>query len=156
MWRVAGEVVPAIDGARFEFGLAAHHVDVAALALPDRQREAVVALLGDHPVVHVAQPVELALHTEGGHPVDAPRDLHHVVPQLVHRDEPLIDDPEDQLAVAAPADRIAVRDRLNALHHALLLERGEDGGCDVAGELTLEFAVALDVVARLIEWRKHW
>ena len=35
-----------------------------ACAVVDRQRQAPVALLGDHPVVHVAQPVELAVQAE--------------------------------------------------------------------------------------------
>ena len=52
---VALELVPALDGALLQLGLGADDLEVAAvLAVVDRQREAVVALLRDHPVVHVA------------------------------------------------------------------------------------------------------
>ena len=44
---------------------------VAVGALPDGQRQAPVALLGDHPVGHRAQPVQLALVAEGRDPADA-------------------------------------------------------------------------------------
>ena len=45
---------------------------------------------------------------------------HHRLAQLVHADEPLVDQPEDQLGAAAPADRVAVRVLLGAIEQALL------------------------------------
>ena len=67
--RVPGERLPALDRAIPEFGLTADDVDVAAgRALIDGKRQSPVALLGDHPVVHVRQPVELAIQTEARMP----------------------------------------------------------------------------------------
>ena len=80
----------------------------AILALVDGQGEAVVAFLGYHPVVHVPQPVELAAHAEFWYPRDLLGHLGDVVAQLVHRDEPLVHEPEDEFRVAAPADGVSV------------------------------------------------
>ena len=73
---------------------------VAVGALPDRQRQAVVALLADHPVAHVSQPVELALLEadplrQPGHRARRGADR---LAQRVHGDEPLVDEPEDRAA----------------------------------------------------------
>jgi len=61
----------------------------------ERQGEAPVALLGDHPVIHVAQPVQFPLHTEAGDPADLLRDRHDLRPHFIKRDEPLVHQPED-------------------------------------------------------------
>ncbi len=135
---VALELVPALDGALLELGLGADDLEVAAgLALEDRQGEAVVALLRDHPVVHVAQPVELAGQAEVRDPV-APCSVTAAIASrrrrfrgrrravAVHGDEPLVDQAEDELAAAAPAVGVAVRVVLDAVEHALLSQAGED------------------------------
>ena len=92
-------IVPALDGALLQLRLAADDLERAArLAVVDRQREAVVALLRDHPVVHVLQPVQLARQAEVRDPADLLRDVGDLVAQLVHADEPLVDQAEDELA----------------------------------------------------------
>ena len=76
--------------------------------------------------------------------------------QLVHRDEPLVDQPEDELGPAAPADRVAVRVVLAAVEHALLL-----AGSRMIGSATSwtywpgEPAEAVDVDAELVDRRDH-
>ncbi len=48
-----------------ELGLAADDLEGSArLAFVDRQRQTPVALFRDHPVVHMREPVELAVHAE--------------------------------------------------------------------------------------------
>ena len=80
------------DGALAQLVAAADHVEsLTVVAVPDRQRQAPVALLRDHPVAHVAQPVELAIETEIWDPANLARHVHHHVPQLVHADVPLVD-----------------------------------------------------------------
>ena len=126
--RVSFQLLPAGDGPLPQLVLVADDLEVTALlAFPDGQRQAPVALLGDHPVVHVAQPVQLPLQPEGGDPADLPRDVHDVVAQLVHGDEPLVHQPEDELGAAAPADRIAVRVVFYAVEQPFLLQILEDG-----------------------------
>ena len=115
----------------------------ARRAVVDRQREPPVALLADHPVVHVAQPVELALVAEVGDPADLVDDLHDLVAEAgvdlllgqrlarlvverAHADEPLVDEAEDERRPAAPAMRVAVGDGLEPVEAALALEVLDD------------------------------
>src|SRR5204863_353567 len=72
------ERLPARNGAVTQLVAAADHLPrLAVLAHPDRQRQAVVALLADHPIAHVSEPVELALLQADpfGQPVDLARDF---------------------------------------------------------------------------------
>ena len=118
-------------------------------AVVDRQRQAPVALLADHPVVHVPEPVELALVAEVGDPADLVDDLHDLVAQagvdllpaqrlarLVvdrpHADEPLVDEAEDERRAASPAVRVAVDVRLEAVEPPGRLEVLDDRLADVA------------------------
>ena len=128
----------------------ADHVDRAArAALVDRQRQPPVALLADHPVAHVAQPVELALVAEIGDPADVVDDVHDLVAQAgvdllggqrlarrvvdrAHADEPLVDEAEHERGAAAPAVRVAVLDRLEAVEPALAAQVLDDRLGDVA------------------------
>ena len=114
--RVALERVPALDRPLAQLLAAADDLDRAArAAVVDRQRQAPVALLADHPVVHVAEPVELALVAEVGDPADPVDDLHDLVAQAgvdllgrqrlarlvvdrAHADVPLVDEAEDAAA----------------------------------------------------------
>ena len=117
------ELIPALDGPLFQLRLRADDVEVAAVvALVDRQREAPVALLRDHPVLHVVEPVDLSLEAEARHPPDLPSDIHHLVPKLIHRDEPLIHQPPHELRPAAPAEGVAVGVVLNLVEDALLFK----------------------------------
>ncbi len=123
MRRMPHEFGPAFNGAFFQFFARADHIEVAAvLAIVDRQRQAVVALLADHPVVHVAQPVELALFAEVGNPADVVGHVHHRLAQAVHADVPLVDEAEDQRRIAAPADWIAVHVIVEPIEAPLHLE----------------------------------
>ena len=98
--------------------------NVAAVgALVDRQRQAPVALLGDHPVVHVraasrarappAEPPGCQTHRAASPALIGSR-------SVVHGDEPLVDQPEDQIGAAAPAD---------AGSGGVLLRRDRAGPC---------------------------
>src|SRR5918995_2020887 len=144
MRRMALELVPAGDGALAQFLTAADDLEAAArLALPYRKGQAPVALLGDHPVGHRAQPVELALVAEPGDPLDLVDDVHDLVAQaalllfgrhlvarlvvrLAHRDVPLVDHAKQKGRAAAPAMRIAVRVRLEVVEERALLEVLDD------------------------------
>ena len=72
------------------------------------------------------QPVELAPHPEIGNPRDLLRHLGDLVTQLIHRDEPLIHQPEDKLRVATPADGISVSDLVEPIERALIAEAAID------------------------------
>ena len=147
--RVALERVPALDRAPLELLATADDVERAArAAVVDRQREAVVALLGDHPVAHVQQPVELALVAERRDPPDPVDALHDLVAEagvdlrlgqrlarlvvdLAHADVPLVDEPEQQRRPAPPAVRVAVAVRLEVVEEPPPLEVVDDrlGDC---------------------------
>ncbi len=139
----------------------------ARLAVVDRQRQAPVALLADHPVAHVDQPVELPLVAEAGDPADLVDDLHDLVAEagidlifrelapgpVIHRahaDEPLVDEPEDQRRLAAPAVRVAVDVRLEPVEAVLPLEVLDDGLADVTDVATGERPEAVDDDAALV------
>ncbi len=124
--------LPAGDRPLAELLPSADHVEGAAGgAVVDRQRQPPVALLADHPVVHVQEPVELALVAEAGDPPDPVHDLHDLVAEArvdllgvssraagrrrAHADEPLVDQPEEERRPAAPAVRVAVPVRLQAV-----------------------------------------
>src|SRR6266576_591402 len=127
---MALERFPAVDRPALELLAASDDIERAArLTVVDRQRQAPVALLADHPVAHVDQPVELPLVPEAGDPADLVDDFHDLVaearvdlllrqlgPRFVvdraHADEPLVDEPEDERRLATPAVRIAVDVRL--------------------------------------------
>src|SRR5690606_41778536 len=78
------------------------------VTIEDRQSETPVPLLGDHPVVHILEPVELALEAERRVPVRLAGLFLELLPQLVHRDVPLVDEAEEQGRAAAPAPRVTV------------------------------------------------
>ena len=144
--RVAFELLPTLGGQLLQLVLRTDHVEMAALlviANPDRQRQAVVALLADHPVVHVAQPVQFAFVAEAGYPADVVHHLHDLVAQALlylfrrhfaarlvversHVDEPLVHQTEDQLGAAAPADRVAVGVILEPVDQPLAAQIVED------------------------------
>src|SRR5438874_704957 len=61
MRRMAFELVPTFGGAGLQFRAAADNFEIACRLIdPNRQRQAPVALLRNHPIAHVAQPIELA------------------------------------------------------------------------------------------------
>ena len=169
MGRVPLEDVPALDRPLVQLLAAADDLDRAAgRAVVDRQRQPPVALLADHPVVHVAEPVELALVPEVGDPADAVDDLHDLVAQArvdllrgerlarlvvdrAHRDEPLVDEAEEQRRAAAPAVRVAVRVRLEVVEEPAPLEVVDDPLGDVGGLEAAQPAEALVVAAVLVD-----
>ena len=105
--------------------------------------------------MHVAQPIQLALQPERRHPLHLAGDLHHGVAQLVHGDEPLVHHPEHQLAVAAPAEGVAVAVLLGAVQQLLFSEVGEDAIAHVEHAAAGEPAEALHVAAVLVQRRDH-
>ena len=125
MRRVALELVPAGHRPIAQLVVRADDLPAVALgALPDGQRQAVVALLADHPVGHVPQPVELALLQPDPlrQPGHRARGVREQLAQRVHGDEPLIHQPEDDLGAAAPADRVGVAVLLACDQQALQLQ----------------------------------
>ena len=137
-------------------------------AVVDRQRQAPVALLADHPVAHVAQPVELALVAEAGDPADPVDDLHDLVAQarvdllagqrvarLVvdrpHADEPLVDEAEEQRRAAAPAVRVAVAVWSRGGRRRLRAAGPRRSSATSRGVASGQPAEALDVDAGLVE-----
>ena len=163
------ERLPALDRALLELLATTDDLDRAARrAVVDRQREPPVALLADHPVVHVAEPVELALVAEVRDPADLVDDLHDLVAQAgvdlllaerlarlvverAHADVPLVDEAEDERRAAAPAVRVAVVDRLEPVEAALALEMLDDRLGDVADVPARERAEAVQEDPRLVE-----
>ena len=167
--RVALELLPALDGALLEFVAATDDLDSpAGRAVVDRQREPPVALLADHPVVHVAQPVELTLVAEVGDPADLVDDLHDLVAQAgvdlllgqrlarlvverAHADEPLVDEAEDERRAASPAMRVAVGDGLEPVEAALALEVLDDRVGHIADVRARQVPEAVDEEPGLVE-----
>ena len=162
---VPDELVPALDGTRLQLLHRADHVELRRVFLvhPDGQRQAPVALLRDHPVAHVAQPVALA-----GLAVDALReerdlvgDLHDVAAEaglgqpLAHVQKPLVHEPVDQLGLAAPAVRVAVDVALDGEQPVALFQLLEDdvGGRGVGGEVPRERAEAVREAAVVAQRR---
>ena len=146
---VALEPFPTHDRASLQLLAAADDLDRAAgRAVVDRQRQPPVALLADHPVVHVAEPVELALIPEVRDPADAVDDLHDLVAQAplellrrqlvarlvvdrTHADVPLVDQAEDERRAASPAVWVAVVVRLQAVEAVRVLHVLDDRVRDV-------------------------
>ena len=103
-----------------------HGQDLSAVLLsqPALQAEYV------HDEEAIAQEAEIELtekpdekvKAKGGNPCDLAHDIHDCEAQFIHRDKPFIDEAEDQLCFAAPADRIAVLVGLGAIQEALLLQ----------------------------------
>ena len=84
--------------------------------------------------------------------------LRHVgdlVPQLVHRDEPLVDQPEDQLGIAAPADGVPVGVPLEPEENALVTQALVDRLVDLEHVLAGEPVEAVDEDAELVQGRDH-
>src|SRR5262249_52414092 len=104
------EILDRRDGAILELALRADDVQRPALARVERQRQAEVPLARDVPVAHVAKPVVHPLRVEGRRPLDRRVRVEQRLPDLVARDEPVVDDTEYERRRAAPADRVAVRD----------------------------------------------
>ena len=113
------------------------------IADPNRQRQAPVAFFGDHPVLHIAQPVHLAGVAKFGDPLDLIDHVHDLVTQaggflfsrdllarfvvqFAHIDEPLIHQTEDQRCVAAPADGVTMRVLVHAIESAFVVQIVED------------------------------
>ncbi len=104
------ELVEAPDRALLELGARADHVQVTAAARIERERQSEVALPRDVPVAHVAKPVVHPLRVEVGRPLHRRVGVEHRLADLVGRDEPVVDDTEDERRAAAPAGRVAVDD----------------------------------------------
>ena len=165
---VALELAPALNGARGQLFPAGQDVDSAARAVVDRQGQAPIALLADHPVMHVQEPVQLPLVTESRDPLDVADYIHDLVSQagvdlgrskfcarrrvdLTHADVPLIDEAEDERRAATPAVGIAVSDRFESIEAVLVLERLDDRVFDVADIAAAERTEPGDDDSTLIE-----
>ena len=163
----------ALHRARPQVMVAADDIEMPArLALPDGQRQAPVALLADHPIVHVAQPVHLAVIAKFRMPVDLIHDIHDLIAQaglffgrghlgarlviqLAHADEPLVHQAEDQLLAAAPAGGVAVAVALRAVEDAFGAQTVEDRPGHLGHMLARQPGKAVHVDAVFIERRDH-
>ena len=128
---------------------------VALGAHVERQRQAPVALARDAPVAHVAEPVLHALAVVRGRPLDGAVGLDHRLAHLVRRDEPLVDDAEDQLGAAAPADRVAVRVGLLAEQPAVAAEVVDDPLGGLVRVHAVQPAVVVVERAGVVDRRQH-
>jgi len=155
--RVPVERGPARHGAALEFLFVPDDlVMLAGVARPERQRQPPVPLLGDHPVVHVAEPVQLALQPERWNPPNLPGDVHHVMAQFVHADEPLVHQAKDEFRLAAPADRIAVSIVRHVVEKPLVPEGVEDRLPHILDVPARQPAEPVDKHALLIERSDQW
>ena len=103
------DILRAVVGHLLQLGDAAHAVAAAALALPDVQRRAPVAVAGQAPVLHVLDEIaEAALADAFGDPVDGIVVVHQIVAHGGHLDEPGFAGVVQQGRVAAPAVGIFV------------------------------------------------
>ncbi len=103
------KLFPTGDGTFLEFLFAADHlVAITTWAVVDGQRKTPVAFLGDHPIIHVTQPVHLTVKAKLRYPLDLLYHVHDLVAERVHREKPLIDETEYQFSFATPACRIAM------------------------------------------------
>jgi hypothetical protein len=143
---------------------------IAVIADPDGQRQPPIALLGDHPVMHILQPILLAGQTEFRDPADLIHHIHDLVAQagrffflgqlfagffitLAHADEPFIHQPENQFSLAAPAGGVAVSVGLNVVQHPFPLQIREDRVGNLRDMQASEPIKTLDEVALLRERR---
>ena len=117
------DVLRAVGGHLFQFGNAANGMTMAALALPDVQRRAPVAVPADGPILDVLQPVpEAALANALREP------FHHIVVgnelllHVGHLDVPGLPGVVDQGRIAAPAEGIAVLELGRGKQQAPLLQ----------------------------------
>src|SRR5260370_15259862 len=98
---MALELSPPAYSSFLQLVLAADDLECTALGtIIDRQSQSPVALLGDHPVVHVAQPVQFALQAKGWNPGGLAPYIHDLVTQLVHGDIPFVDQSGEQFCLA--------------------------------------------------------
>ena len=116
------ELLEPRDRTLFELRAGADHVQVPALALVEGEREAEEAAPRDVPVAHVAQPVVHALLVLRRRPLDRRVAVEHRLPDLLSRDEPVVDDPEDERRATTPANRVAMDDRRRLDEQAALAE----------------------------------
>ncbi len=128
-------------------------VEVAARARVEGEGEAVEALARDVPVVHVAQPVVHAPAHVVRRPAHRRVGLERPRADLVHGDEPVLAQAEDQRGLAAPAVRVAVDDLLGGDDPPALGEVRDDLVGDLAGPAPVEPAVVLEEAARFVDRR---
>ena len=150
-----GQVGDLADRAVLELLPRADHVQMAANARVEGQRQPVEATARDVPVPHVAQPVVHALAVLRRRPLDGLVLVEHRLAHALHRDEPVVGDAEDQRCIAAPAVRVGVPDRLGPREPSRRSQVLDDGlGRLVRGE-TAEPPVARIEAARLVDGREH-
>ena len=158
MGGVAFKFLPAFDSAFLQFFATADSFKVVAgfrIALPDGQGQSPVAFFGDHPIVHIAQPIQFAIFAKRRYPVDFFGDIHNLVAQtgffffrrhfcarfvveFAHTNEPLVNQAKDQFGFAAPAGGVAVGVVFYVVQESLLLQIFKDRRGNVADVLAAE------------------
>src|ERR687892_1330243 len=99
------------------------------------------------------EPIELAMKTEARSPIDLAGDIHHRLTKIIHGDEPLVDEPEHQVGIAAPADGVSVSILLSAIEQPLLPEVFGNGHGNLVDVLTRERSVPFGVDTELVNRR---
>src|SRR6266702_3576745 len=126
---------------------------MAFRAVIDGQCQSPVALLRDHPIVHIAQPIQFSLQAKCRNPCDLVNDIHDFVAQLVHRDVPFIYQAEYEFGLTTPADGITVLVVLWTVEQAFLGKVLCDLLSHIGGFLPGQPIIAFHVNPKLIDRR---
>ena len=161
------------NGAPLKLRAGAKHLYSAApFALVDGERKPPIALLRDHPVAHVAEPIELAIVSERWEPRDVVNDIHDLIAQAprllcrtqllawllvggAHADKPLIHESEGERRCTAPTVRIPVRDLLSTQEAPALLKGSKDEIGNSEPVFPAQIIEPLKVDTALINRRNH-
>src|SRR6266550_3690049 len=149
------ELFEARSGALLELRLRADHVHVTAGAGVDRQRQAEVALARDVPVAQVPEPVLHALPVERGRPLHARVGFEELRTELLDRNEPVVDDAENQRRLAPPAVRVSVHIGPRVLEQPALAQIAEDLVGSLDGRGSVQPAVLGEETPALVDRNQH-
>ena len=149
------QLVETLDRARLELRARADHVQVAARARIERQRQPVIATPRDVPVAHVVQPVVHALAHVLRRPLHFGVRVEHLLAEVAHRDEPVVGDAEDERRVAAPAVRVAVLVQARLDEEAALAEIADDLVGRLDGREPVQPAVVVVEAPGLVDGHEH-
>src|SRR6266700_138514 len=149
------ELLPTRHCSLLQFVFATDDLEGATLrTVVDGQSQTPVAFLGDHPIIHIPQPVQFTLQAKGGDPGDLAHDIHDLVAEILHGDEPFIDQTEDEFGTTSPAGGIAVFVVLWPVEQALLRQILGDLLSNLGNVLTGEPIVAWEIDAKFV-YRSH-
>src|ERR671934_257703 len=149
------ELLDPLDRACLQLLRGADHVQLAARARIEGQRQAVEAAARDVPVAHVPEPVVHPLAVLRRRPLDSGVRVQERLPDLVDADEPVVGHAPDERRVAAPAMRVAVLVEARADQEAPFAKVAGDLIGSVAGRGAVQPAVVLVEAPRLVDRGQH-